>query len=610
MKEATEPDAKQKQQKGGASNHSPLEESELWMRHLSANSRPRKSEDSNIEAERLRVEAQRTLDSVSYELANLSQKWKITEEPPTIVKESVHQRNHCLKQTQRVDSRKSCSSSSSRVVEPSTPKISREHQAVPYMYKAALTHEWDDVVSRTVTYPMEATYIHSDGSTVLHLAVISRAIYANCKSIDGQLIRDIWNFDCNKVPASIDVIRALLNANPEALKVRCKVLGYPPLAYALLVPPNNDFETESVVRLLIDPRSDGVLVPTTTGMSPLEVHIQSYSQVHGTLKFSTRSEAESIKTTSMLRILLEADLHSDREYQQGKTDDTSYISKSRLLEILYEWNSSAVLDALECASISSGRNNSLSNADLNGWWVWQWMLIILKYSVAGTWTQGSEFSATHAAAGLENGCPMPFLMLLGRAFPNQVRIPCPITGTNRYVLHSICCWGGKEPRNDDSVNYSRKQMAMSVILREHPAAASMTDADGRTPLCLAVENRTLWNGGVSKLYRAFPGALHICNPQTGLYPFMTSAAAAPQKDGETCDKSSLLKTGDMSNGTCKELQQLWTIYKLLRAAPEVLVDCLDNNDDNNSWLEFRRAAEQQSLAQILQHWSITSSDIK
>jgi hypothetical protein len=91
---------------------------------------------------------------------------------------------------------------------------------------------------------------------------------------------------------------------------------------------------------------------------------------------------------------------------------------------------------------------------------------------------------------------------------------------------------------------------------------------------------------------------------------MTSAAAAPQKDGETCDKSSLLKTGDMSNGRCKELQQLWTIYKLLRAAPEVLVDCLDNNDDNNSWLEFRRAAEQQSLAQILQHWSITSSDIK
>ena len=564
------------------------------MRHLTANSRPRNSsEDTRIEAERLRDEAQRTLNSVSYQLANLSQKWKITEESPTIVREPIHQNSNRFRETQRVDSRKSCiSSTSSSVNKASTPEISREHQAVPYIYKAALTHEWDDVVSRTVTYPMEATYVHSDGSTVLLLAVISRAIYANCKSIDGQLIRDIWNFDCNKAPASIDVIRALLNANPEALKVRCKLLGYPPLAYALLMPRVSDFETESVVRLLIEPKSDSVLVPTATGMSPLEVHIQSFSQVHGTLQFTTTSEAESIKTTSMLRILLETDLHS------------SNLSKAKLLEVLYEWNSSAVLDALECASISSGRSNSLSNADLNGWWVWQWMLVLLKYSVAGTWTQGSEFSATHAAAGLENGCPMPLLMLLGRAFPNQVRIPCPMTGTNRYVLHSICCWGGKEPRNEDSVNYSRKQMAMSAVLREHPAAASMTDAEGRTPLCLAIENRTLWNGGVSKLYRAFPGALHISNPQTGLYPFMTAASAAPQRDGE------LVKSDDTNNGSNKDTQQLWTIYKLLRSAPQVLVDCLDNNEDSNSWLEFRRAAEQQSLVHILQDWSIPSSNIK
>lgn len=599
MNRATERDKQQRpNNSSSASNRFPSQAPKPLLQPV-VNSYPLNPEGTD--ADRLREEAQRTLNTVSYQLANLSQKWSITDESPSTAKELVRENSNRSRKAEPVDSRKHSISSSSGQSKP-PPNLSREHQAVPYMYKAALTYEWEDVVSRTFTYPMEATYVHGDGSTVLLLAIISRVVYSNCTTIDGQLIRDVWNFSCDKAPAPLDVIGALVNANPEAVKIRCKRLGYTPLTYALLVPRTSDFEAESLVRLLIESKSDNVFVSTASGRSPLEIHIQSYSQTHGTLHFMTTNENDAIKSTRMLQILLEPGLNTTQK-GECKADSLGCISTSKLLEVLYECNSSAILDALECASISSGRNNSLSMKDLNGWWVWQWMLVLLKYSVADTWTHGSEFSATHAAVSLDNGCPMPLLMLLVRAFPNQARIPCPMTGTNRYALHSVCCWGGKESSNDDPMNYSRKQMAISAMLREYPAATSITDSEERTPLCLALENRTLWNGGVSKLYRAFPGALHVPNPQTGLYPFMTAASAAPQRSGETRSDSSNVKSKNTASiGNTKELQQLWTIFGLLRAAPEVIVDCIDNNEDTNSFLEFRRAAEQQSLSQILQDW--------
>ena len=182
-----------------------------------------------------------------------------------------------------------------------------------------------------------------------------------------------------------------------------------------------------------------------------------------------------------------------------------------------------------------------------------------------------------------------------------MKSPCPMSDTNRFVLHSVCCWGGREPRNDDAVNFSRKQMAISNILREYPAAAATTDAQERTPLCLALEHRTSWNGGVSKLYKAFPGAVNIQDQQTGLYPFMTAAAASPQNGYAPLVESAVAKSEKVVDPQ-KDLLKLRTIFELLRASPEVLFECLGNNDETDSWLEFRRAAQQQSLTNILQHF--------
>jgi hypothetical protein len=78
---------------------------------------------------------------------------------------------------------------------------------------------------------------------------------------------------------------------------------------------------------------------------------------------------------------------------------------------------------------------------------------------------------------------------------------------------------------------------------------------------------------------------------------MTAAEAAPQV--------SATPVLDSSKDSPKDMLQLWTVFELLRAAPEVLLNCRgEQNEDTDSWLEFRRAAEQQALGQILlQDWS-------
>lgn len=554
--------------------------------------------------------AQNALNEVGQELSKLAEKWHITNESPKTVTSGTH--------TSSVGKIQDDSNIGGRLTKTSVSRIKSERKLtaaplinksvrqrpreqcdqaiVPEMYKDAMRNDWVNVACRAITHPTEANYIcPTSGSTVLHLAIISRASHGKCTSLEGHSIASIWNME-TKVPANIDLIHALVKLSPNALKRRCKRLGYTPLVYALLQPRIDNYkeEFERLVGLLIG--QETLRIATRTGMSPLEVYIGSYSQVHGTLLFSsTRDEAAARKTTNILRLLLESDGKDSNNNKDCRQVDRKVIGTA--LEVLYEWNSSSILHAVECASIASGRNNSLAMSDLNGWWVWQWLILLLELSIIHV--EGRcQFSATHAAASLPHGCPLPLLMLLIRAFPIQARIPCPMTRTSQYVLHSVCCWGGTVPRNGDTVNYSRKQMALSAVLREFPAASSVTDSEGRTPLCLALQHRTMWNGGVSKLYKAFPGAIFRSDPQTGLLPFMVAAAAAPQMNDASIN-------GDDSY---KNTLQVWTIFELLRAAPEALSSCAVDNDDSHegeteSFLEFKRAAEQQSLAQILEDWS-------
>ena len=115
-------------------------------------------------------------------------------------------------------------------------------------------------------------------------------------------------------------------------------------------------------------------------------------------------------------------------------------------------------------------------------------------------------------------------------------------------------------------------MAISRIMEEYPEAARETNSNHETCLELALKTGTTWDHGVRRLVRAYPKAIKFQSRSTGLYPFMTAAAAAP--------KASFRK---------HTLKSVRTIYGLLRSNPKVLIQCHQKGVNMREELEQKRA---------------------
>jgi hypothetical protein len=85
---------------------------------------------------------------------------------------------------------------------------------------------------------------------------------------------------------------------------------------------------------------------------------------------------------------------------------------------------------------------------------------------------------------------------------------------------------------------------MSIVIQANPDVASVPDACGSLPLHLALESGKHWEGGVDKLFAAFPSAIYLCDLRYHFFPFMLAAMS-----------------DDVS---------LSTVYELLRQSPQCL----------------------------------------
>ena len=658
----------------------------------------------------------------------------------------------------------------------------RRQRRIPELYRAALAHQWAHVYVRCTTFGREASFVNqSDGTTALHLAVISRATSCGARAVlsltetrpladiwdleeeeeedDGPVFRNrLYNNNTNNHPAPLRVIQALLSANPDAVRVKCLRLGYTPLAYACLVPPrrrraaarqhpakevngkratekqdmvmmmmsnameSDEFEDRSetmrslvewgyrtgkqkrgepqqllydrmqrlvekvvlgvplrgqnhheeepirtqqdeiqdLVKLLLagGDQSDAVWIRSDSGLTPVEIHVISYSHAHrddddlppkGRILSKQQQQHDACcqsldsgytttktTTTGVLRVLLDAD-------PSLVTPNTAKHSDSPgPLELLYVCNCSKILQVMEhpcrlrsrthprrpqlhamseqesgfnrcnnkglllgpsgfsCPSLGTAATSASSTTgaaaascgnynndndddkkkngavlDLGSWWVWQWLLLLLKRAVGSK--AGTPFMALHAAARTE-GCPLPFLMLLMRVFPHQLKTPD--RRESMLPLHLVCQWGAARHlykstaaswrrraykgghcrsstrwfgANVDPIVLSRKRMAISALVREYPGGTSALNAKGETPLVCALRSDTRWDGGLCRLVkRGSTAALTIPDPVTHLYPFLLAASSS------------------RDDGKCEQRLWLSTIYELLRACPKVI----------------------------------------
>jgi hypothetical protein len=451
----------------------------------------------------------------------------------------------------------------------STHTLSSEMD-IPMLYRHARKCQWEEVAKLLDSYPEDLQYTYpKDGTNALHMVVMSRTGYINTFKKSKRTFPE----------APLSLVEKILKLDPDVATVRCTLNGYTPLTYACLV-CTKDYDVEHMapmIRLFLKLAAASIMVFTKEGLSPVDVHIVSYSQHHKSKEENTKGLGHS--STNVLRLLLAhspelANLRLRGERVEGP------------LEYVYRCNASAFSEAVLNEIYDSDEEGTMvSNFTLperrqqvvdavSKWWIWKWAVMILKY---GSWKQKkreARFFAVHTAAG-QIGCPIPLLSITLYAFPRQVKQTLEsIDGVINLPLHTVCSWPCHQDyvSSADAVVSSRKSMAISRIMEEFPDAAKEVNSRHETCLELALRTGTTWDHGVRRLVRAYPKAIKIQSQVTGLYPFMTAAAAAP--------KASFRK---------HTLKSIRTIYGVLRSNPKVLVQCHQKGVQERDEIEQKRA---------------------
>jgi hypothetical protein len=469
------------------------------------------------------------------------------------------------------------------------------------LYECASKCDWDRVLHECRKYPRDAQYVcPRDGTTALHLAVMSRA---NPLLRDGELE--------NYKAAPVKVIEELLGACPEAAIMRCSTKKYTPLTHACLVSDRGyDMEDGAeMVRIILNHAPESAYVFTDDGFSALDIHILSYSRFH--------EEKQEIFTGVRTSSVVVKTLLTEKP---ALADPRTYKHKVRgPLELLYRCNKSEFDEAME-TEIGSGdparkekmkqRCASVTTGVLADWWAFKWTLMILKFSFQTKKKTDTPFSAVQAAARVV-GCPLPILALVVHAFPEQVLDRDPREDIYNLPLHEVCSWRcDADIVSGDPFIIRRKAKAIRCLLSVNLDAARMTNNFGETSLQLAIESCTPWDGGLEDLVRACPkglrfprklrdlpggdgyafstpnqsAALSVCSDDSptydpvsaidGMYPFSLAAVMShvptSRRKPPTFLYSDETPGKHENNLAQKDLESVRSIFGLLRASPTML----------------------------------------
>ena len=192
-------------------------------------------------------------------------------------------------------------------------------------------HQWESVKAILRKYPEEAAYVHSDGTTALHMAIMSRTGY-------------VMNGEIEQRKAPLETIEELLKAFPDAAMQVCRTNTYSPLAYACFVVEKDCdlVDAEAIVRLLIKYCPECTKVTTSGSLSALDIHIVSYSQNHQDVVEENPYSGRT--NTGVLRTLLEHDPSLARvRIARDKV--------SGAVELLYRSNANAFLEVVSLDDI-------------------------------------------------------------------------------------------------------------------------------------------------------------------------------------------------------------------------------------------------------------------
>mmetsp|Transcript_17719 Transcript_17719/g.24999 ORF Transcript_17719/g.24999 Transcript_17719/m.24999 type:complete len:404 (+) Transcript_17719:81-1292(+) len=340
--------------------------------------------------------------------------------------------------------------------------------------------------------------------------------------------------DCNETPLyaacqsdpSLEVIEALIDAYPDAahipqtknkdlpLHVACRYRCSIQVILALLQAPcneelNNSFTSSSAN---IDNQYNMVLAGSKWGKTPMMALCDGYKHI------ILGVDGEDLIPSISMR--------------------ETYAGSTQMLEL---WQKIEILLYFASPKHSNGNIHDQQNCrDIVNHPIDHSRSLLLNHVALD-----SSWLPVHAAAsiGLRN-CPIYAFRIVmlhsSQPIPSHLQASTKdVIQDGRLALHHLV----SAPVSLKKIHHSREAHGETVriILKCHPMAASTPDpkkgCGGRLPLHAAVAAGRGWEGGVKDLIHAYPRALRIPDPITGLFPFMLACCC--DKNEIRCHKSNL-----------------------------------------------------------------------
>ena len=300
--------------------------------------------------------------------------------------------------------------------------------------------------------------------------------------------------------------------------------------------------------------SDETMIPTLMrrailGLKEKSSQEDEHSEVDTAIHQSFGSMQLTCKIASPLAGLWDALLLPRQKPSSWNIDinDTTISSDSNTVSL-------SILMAKSASSQSKARDM----ANRMGY-MWRKCMLLMCSSYHGSVKyivdkDDSLWFPLHAAIALS--APMGVVQLLTKLYPDDIsRLHhvrdlgvTPITFALATIKHLKKTWY-KEDYGDEQEERLFLRDTIGTLLGND---GSIPNSEGRLPLHLAIENGLGWNEGTAEIYKAYPDAVSVRDPVTGVFPFLAAASQC------NCDD---------------DIITLSNCYLLLKTDPSVLVSC-------------------------------------
>ena len=369
------------------------------------------------------------------------------------------------------------------------------------------SYDWSGTLARITSHPDECKAVGFQGRTPLHVAcdhdapapVVEALLkaYPEASLMVGTSNMNPLHITCSSHHASVEVVQVLLKDGHDTQITMRDVDGDTPLHSACRCGAPIE-----VLRVLLEANPSVVNERDYEGLTPLlRLWVRCFVMLGGD------DALDNIKCFNDLN---------------GELADT--------------WRKTELL--LRCAYMGSLHNNNNNNNN-------------------STTTTGLppnyNFRIVHAVSAVD--CPRPVVKMAAVLYPKQLEELDEVGMTPLLIASQAPIFkvrdlsdegfmledrvygdgeNGNDDMNDDERTDSTQPSVLDILVTASPRAACIASTNegpwkGRLPLHLAIATGKPWSEGIKSVLTAYPDAISIIDPQTGLFPFL-QAATSDQPD--------------------------------------------------------------------------------